>query len=145
MYAYKYERPAVTVDIVLFSTKGQMPNVLLIQRKNDPFKGRWAIPGGFIEMDETLKQSATRELKEETGVNISEEKLKQLYTFGDPNRDPRHRTITVVYLAIVDPDDVKLRAASDASDTKWFPCDDLPQLAFDHQKILDMALERLNE
>lgn len=141
MYTYKYERPCVTVDIILFSTKNQTSELLLIQRKNDPFKGRWAIPGGFIEMDEPLKQAAVRELKEETNVDISEEKLEQFYTFGKPDRDPRARTITVAYLAIIDPDDVKPEADSDASGVRWFPCDELPPLAFDHQEIIERALK----
>jgi len=143
MYTYKYERPAVTVDILLFSLRGQTPEILLIQRKNEPFKGKWAIPGGFIEIDESLEGAAVRELKEETNISISEEKLEQLYTFGKPDRDPRTRVITVAYFAIIDPDDVKPKADSDASDIRWFPCNNLPQLAFDHQKIIEMALERL--
>lgn len=141
MYTYKYERPCVTVDIILFSTKNQTSELLLIQRKNDPFKGRWAIPGGFIEMDEPLKQAAVRELKEETNVDMSGEELEQFHTFGKPDRDPRARTITVAYLAIIDPDDVKPEADSDASDVRWFPCDELPPLAFDHQEIIERALK----
>lgn len=140
MYTYKYERPCVTVDILLFSTRGQTPEILLIQRKNEPFQGEWAIPGGFIEMDESLEQAAVRELKEETNIDISEEKLEQFYTFGKPDRDPRTRVITVAYFAIIDSDDVQPEAYSDAPDVRWFSCDHLPPLAFDHQKILDMAL-----
>jgi len=143
VFTYKYERPAVTVDILLFSINDNSPEVLLIQRKNDPFKGKWAIPGGFIEMDETLEESAVRELKEETNISIPQEKLEQLYTFGKPDRDPRTRVITVVYFAIVDSNNLKPEANSDASDVKWFSCNNLPPLAFDHQDIVDMALKRL--
>lgn len=145
MYTYEYERPCVTVDVILFSDKKVIPEILLIQRKNEPFKGKWAIPGGFIEMDESLEQAAVRELKEETGISISEDELEQLYTFGAPERDPRARVITVAYFVIINSEKVKPEADTDAADVNWFSCDDLPPLAFDHQEIIEMALKRIKD
>ncbi len=135
-YCYEYPRPSVTVDIVIV-TREPRPRVLLIRRKNDPFAGAWALPGGFIDMDETLEASARRELREETGVETAE--LVQLYTFGDPGRDPRGRTISVAYLARVDPNEVRPVAADDAAEVGWFPLDAPPRLAFDHAQILTRA------
>ncbi len=141
MYKYKYPRPALTVDIVIFAMNEDDLNVLLIRRKGEPFQGQWAIPGGFVEMDETLETSARRELEEETGLkNIF---LEQLYTFGGVNRDPRERTVSVAYYALVQQKKQKVISGSDASEAKWFAVSDLPELAFDHQLILDTALERL--
>jgi 8-oxo-dGTP diphosphatase len=133
-FTYDYPRPAVTVDVVLL-TREERPRVLLIRRKNEPYAGAWALPGGFIEMGETLEQSARRELREETGVEIAE--LVQLQTFGDPGRDPRGRTISVAFLARVD--SVEAKAADDAAEAAWFALDALPALAFDHDQILALA------
>jgi 8-oxo-dGTP diphosphatase len=139
-YTYEYPRPAVTVDVVIVSRE-QEPRVLLIRRKHEPFAGMWAIPGGFVDMEEALEAAARRELYEETGLAAGE--LEQLHTFGDPGRDPRGRTISVVYLARVDPDQVKPRAADDAADVGWHRLNQLPALAFDHGQILAHARQRL--
>jgi 8-oxo-dGTP diphosphatase len=141
-YSYDYPRPAVTVDIVVV-TKARGPKVLLIRRKHDPFAGKWALPGGFVDMDETLETAARRELREETSVETAE--LVQLYTYGDPGRDPRGRTISVAYLARVDPRHVVPRAGDDAADAAWFPLTDLPELAFDHATILADARKFLRQ
>lgn len=132
-FCYEYPRPAVTVDIVIV-TREAKPRVLLIRRKHDPFAGQWAIPGGFVEMAESLEDAARRELQEETGVTAT--KLVQLHTFGAPDRDPRGRTISVAYLARVDPKRLKPRADDDAADVGWHPLHRLPALAFDHAAIL---------
>src|SRR5690348_13589260 len=125
-YTYDYPRPSVTVDVVLV-TRERTPRVLLIRRKGDPFAGRWALPGGFIDMDETLEESARRELREETGMEPAE--LVQLHTFGDPGRDPRGRTISVAYLARIDRDQATATAGDDAAEADWFPLRDPPPLA----------------
>src|SRR5436190_20165932 len=109
-YTYDYPRPAVTVDIVIV-TREDRPRVLLIRRKHEPFQGRWALPGGFVDMDENLEAAARRELKEETGIEVAQ--LRQLHTFGDPGRDPRGRTISVVYLAEVEQNQLQPKAADD--------------------------------
>jgi 8-oxo-dGTP diphosphatase len=132
-FTYAYPMPFVAVDLVLAS-KERPRRVLLIRRKHGPFAGSWALPGGFIEMDETLEESARRELREETGLETG--KLTQLGAYGDPGRDPRGRTISVVYLAVVDLKKLRPRAADDAADVAWFPLNRPPQLAFDHAKIL---------
>ncbi|HXR66800.1 MAG TPA: NUDIX domain-containing protein [Ktedonobacteraceae bacterium] len=137
----KYERPSVTVDVVMMSLRQGDLQVLLIKRRSWPFEGMWAIPGGFVNMDESLETAAKRELREETGVE--DVYLEQLYTFGDPGRDPRTRVITVVYFALLDSERLQVRAADDAVDVSWFPVYELPALAFDHAKILQYALERL--
>lgn len=140
--ASRYERPSVTVDVVIFTLINGELHVLLVLRRRWPFEGTWAIPGGFINMDESLEQAARRELEEETGVrNIY---LEQLYTFGEPGRDPRTRVISVAYIAIVRFDDQELRVSDESSDVRWFPVRMLPeQLAFDHEQILHYALSRL--
>lgn len=138
MFCYEYPRPAVTVDIVLFS--GGVPDVLLIQRKHPPFEKCWALPGGFIAMEESLEASACRELEEETG--ITDVKLTEIGTFGDPFRDPRGRVITVAYTAIVEKSLLNIEAGSDASEAAWFSSTDLPELAFDHTQIIRKALEK---
>ena len=135
-HCYDYPRPSVTVDIVLL-TREPRPRVLLIRRKRDPFAGAWALPGGFIEMDETLEESARRELREETGIEAGE--LVQVYTFGDPGRDPRGRTISVAYRGHVDAEALRPVAADDAAEVGWFALDALPALAFDHARIIAMA------
>jgi 8-oxo-dGTP diphosphatase len=138
-YTYDYPRPSVTVDIVLL-TRERKPRVLLIRRRHDPFAGRWALPGGFIEMDETLEESARRELQEETGLEVG--KLEQLHTFGDPGRDPRGRTITVVFMGRVG-NKLKPQADDDAVEVGWHRLDRLPQLAFDHAEVLASARKRM--
>lgn len=141
MYSYEYPRPLVTVDIVLMTDVQPNQQVLLIRRKNPPFKGFWALPGGFIDMDESLEDSALRELFEET--NISGVQLTQVGTFGEQDRDPRGRVITVAYVGVIKPEQQKAIAGSDASEVSWFSILELPQLAFDHKTIIQAALERL--
>jgi 8-oxo-dGTP diphosphatase len=140
-YTYKHPHPAVTVDCVVFGFDEADLKLLLIKRKLDPFKGRWALPGGFIKMEDSLEQAARRELADETG--ITQLYLEQLYTFGEPERDPRERIISVAYYALVKLADHTVRAASDALEVAWFPVAELPKLAFDHEKIVDTALKRL--
>jgi 8-oxo-dGTP diphosphatase len=131
----------VTVDIVIFTLKEGSLQVLLVKRGVAPFEGQYAIPGGFIRGDESLEEAALRELHEETGVrNVF---LEQLYTFGDPKRDPRGRVITVAYYALIASDKLSLAAGADAAEAQWFPASSVPPLAFDHKSILDYALERL--
>jgi len=141
MYSYEYPHPAVTVDIVIFTIRDDQLKLLLIRRAGEPYQGEWALPGGFIAMDEDLEQSARRELEEETGV--AGVFLEQLYTFGKPDRDPRERVITVAYYALIPSDKLQLRAASDAEAVGWFGLDELPELAFDHPRIVERAHERL--
>lgn len=140
-FTYKYPHPAVTVDGVVFGYDAADLKVLLIQRGGVPFRGKWAIPGGFVDMDEDLETAARRELEEETGM--TELYLEQLYTFGAPKRDPRERVISVAYYALVKLADHKVRAASDARNVAWFPVAKLPELAFDHDEILEVAVKRL--
>jgi 8-oxo-dGTP diphosphatase len=137
----KYERPSVTVDVLMMSLRQRDLQTLFIKRRAWPYEGMWAIPGGFIRMNESLESAAKRELQEETGVQ--DVYLEQLYTFGDPGRDPRTRVVTVVYFALLDSERLLVRAASDATDVGWFSVYELPQLAFDHQEIVDYALNRL--
>ena len=141
MYPYKYPHPAVTVDCVVFGLDEGDLKVLLIQRDQDPYQGAWAIPGGFVGIDEDLEAAARRELEEETAVR--DLYLEQLYTFGAPNRDPRERVITVAYFAIVKLCEHPVTAATDARNAAWFEVDDLPELAFDHKEILNTAVARL--
>ena len=142
-HTYEYARPSVTVDCVVFGLDldAEDLKIVLIQRSGRPFAGMWALPGGFVDMGETLEQAAKRELQEETG--ISRLYLEQLYTFGDPGRDPRDRVITVAYYALVKLTDHTIKADTDASDVAWFGVSDLPRLAFDHAKIVATALGRL--
>ena len=135
-YTYKYPRPAVTADCVVM-TKEANPHVLLIERGFDPFKGRWAFPGGFMNMDETAEQCAIRELEEETGLKISS--IHQIGAYSKVDRDPRGRTITVAYLATIEAP-AKVRGQDDAAKAEWFPIDALPPLAFDHDDIMKDAL-----
>jgi 8-oxo-dGTP diphosphatase len=137
----KYEKPSVTVDIVIFTVQNNELKVLLVKRNLEPFKDKWAIPGGFVRMHESLEDAAKRELEEETGVK--DVYLEQLYTFGDPKRDPRGRVITVSYMALVNSENIQLKAATDVSQAQWFPVFEIKSLAFDHKKILDYALLRL--
>ena len=140
-YTYDYPHPAVSVDIAIFTIRNDELNVLLIKRAEAPFRGEWALPGGFVQMQESLGAAAERELLEETGV--SGVYLEQLYTFGQPDRDPRERVITVAYYALIPSDQVELRAASDAEGVGWFSVERLPELAFDHPEILETATDRL--
>lgn len=133
---YDYPRPMVTVDAVIFSGQNRDRRVALIRRKNNPFAGSWALPGGFLDMEETLDTAAARELKEETG--LAGIPLKQFYTFGDPGRDPRGRSISVAFYGFI-PLPTPLRAADDAAEAAWFPVSDLPSVAFDHDKIIFIA------
>ncbi len=140
-YCYKYPRPAVTADCIVF-TKENTPKVLLIERGSDPFKGCWAFPGGFLNMDETTEQCAIRELKEETGLEVT--RVQQIGTYSKVDRDPRGRTITVAYLAIVDAP-VAVTGQDDAANAEWWPLSDLPHLAFDHYDIMQDAIQKYKE
>jgi 8-oxo-dGTP diphosphatase len=139
-FCYEFPRPAVTVDIVLFHRFQSELEVLLIKRSNDPFKDFWAFPGGFVDENESLEDAAARELREETGLDSI--KLKQIGAFGDPGRDPRGHTVSVVFAAVLS---VRhdARAADDASDAQWHSADRPPKLAFDHKKILKIALKKI--
>jgi 8-oxo-dGTP diphosphatase len=136
-----YPRPSVGVDVIIFTLRENDLHVLLVKRGHPPFKGMWAIPGGFVRIDESVEEAALRELEEETGVR--DVYLEQLYTFGDVNRDPRGRVITVAYYALVPATAMQPRAGSDAAETGWWSAYDLPTLAFDHRDILNYALQRL--
>ena len=140
-FCYRYPHPAVTTDCVIFGFDGERLQVLLIERGIEPYKGRWAFPGGFLKMDETAEEGALRELKEETGLENAY--IQQLHTFSDPNRDPRERVITIAYYALVRIQEVK--GGDDAAAARWFPLDEIPPLAFDHDYILRMATQRLRE
>lgn len=140
-YCYKYPHPAVTTDCVIFGFNGERLQVLLIERGIEPFKGHWAFPGGFLKMDETAEEGARRELKEETGLENAY--IQQLHTFSNPGRDPRERVITIAYYALVKIQEVK--GGDDAASARWFPLDEIPSLAFDHDYILRMAIQRLRE
>lgn len=140
-YVYEWPRPMVTVDAVVF-LKGQgKTNVLLIKRKKEPFKGSWVFPGGFLEMDEELADAAARELAEETGVVGVE--LEQMHTFGTCGRDPRGRVISVAFAGAVKSDKATVKAGDDAAEAAWFDIDRLPELAFDHNEVAKMAIEKL--
>ena len=139
-YTYEYPRPAVTADVVAI-TKEAEPKVLLIQRGFAPFKGCWAFPGGFMNMDETTEQCAIRELEEETGLALST--MTQIGAYSKVDRDPRGRTITVAYLAVLDKP-LDMIAQDDAAKAKWFPIKELPPLAFDHADIMTDAIRLFN-
>ncbi len=143
-YVYEYPRPAVTVDVVLFAFLDHRLQVLLVRRRKAPFADHWALPGGFVGIREGLEEAALRELEEETGVH--DVYLEQLYTFGDPDRDPRGRVITVAYFGLVSADQVarmRVRGGDDAADARWWDVYHLPRLAFDHDRIIAYALRRL--
>lgn len=140
-YTYRFARPAVMADCVILSRAGGTVRVLLVKRRNPPFQGRWALPGGFVEMDESLEEAAHRELREETGVTGM--RLKQLQAFGDPGRDPRGRVITVAFMGEVGKLRRRVRGRSDAKEARWFPASKVPPLGFDHRKIVKFALARL--
>src|SRR3954452_24664141 len=140
-FKYEYPRAALTVDCVVFGFDQEELKLLLIQRGLEPFKGRWALPGGFVRVDETLDEAARRELEEEAGLkNIF---LEQLYSFGAVDRDPRERVVTVAYYALVKLSGYAAKAATDAANARWFPVSNIPNLAFDHAEILATAVERL--
>jgi 8-oxo-dGTP diphosphatase len=140
-FTYEYPRAALTVDCVVFGLDDEDLKVLLIQRDQEPFAGRWALPGGFVRLDETVDQAARRELQEETG--LEKVFLEQLYTFSDLDRDPRERVVTIASYALVRLSAHQVKAATDARNAAWFAVDDLPDLAFDHDTIFPVALTRL--
>ena len=136
-HTYPFPRPAVTVDIIIFRLTDKIPEVLLISRGREPYKGQWALPGGFVDKDESLEKAAARELEEETGLkNIL---LTQMHTFGDPGRDPRGHTVSVVYVGYLT-GTAESKAGDDAAAAEWFNIEKLPRLAFDHADILKMAI-----
>ncbi|MCI0488584.1 MAG: NUDIX hydrolase [Blastocatellia bacterium] len=138
-YCYDYPRPSVTVDIALFRRASDRVEVLLIKRAREPFKGMWAFPGGFVDRDESLEDAAARELKEETGLEGI--RFQQVGAFGDPGRDPRGHTVSIVFTAVIDGSQ-KAKAADDADDARWHSAARPPALAFDHKKLLRIARER---
>jgi len=140
-YVYEWPRAMVTADAAVFACFAGKTRLLLVQRKHPPYQGHWALPGGFIEMDEDLKDAAARELAEETGLQGV--CLKQLRTFGRPGRDPRGRVITVVYTGIAEKGWENVEAADDAAVVKWFDVAHLPEMAFDHDEIARCALEQV--
>lgn len=131
----------LSVDAVVFGYESGTISVLLIKRKYEPFKGKWAIPGGFVLNNESLEHGVERELKEETGIKINY--LEQLYTFGNPERDPRSRVVSVAYFGLIKPSAFKIFASTDAEEVQWFNINALPELSFDHDKILELAITRL--
>lgn len=140
-YTYKHPHPAVTVDVVTFTYHEGEIKVLLVRRAIDPFKGQWALPGGFLKPDENLEQAARREIQEETG--LAGLPFQQIGAFGEPERDPRERVVSIAYMAVVRHSEVSPRAGSDAAEVAWMPLHSPPKLAFDHKQILALAHERL--
>jgi len=140
-YTYPFPRPAVTADVVLFGRGRSGLEVLLIQRGHARFAGSWALPGGFVELDEPLERAARRELAEETGLEVGP--LEQLGAYGDPGRDPRGHVVTIAYVGLVEAAARSPRAASDAAGSAWYPVDALPPLAFDHDRIIADGLARV--
>ena len=141
IYSYKYPHPAVATDCVIFGFDGVSIRVLLIERGIEPYRGRWAFPGGFMKIDETAGECARRELEEETG--LKEALVEQFYTFTDVHRDPRERVLSIAHYALVRLSEV--RGGDDAANARWFALDEIPSLAFDHDRILRMALDKLKE
>ncbi len=138
-YTYQYPKPSVTTDCIITKSSEDKKMVLLIKRKHNPFINNWALPGGFVEMDEDLLDGAKRELEEETGLKDID--LTQFKTFGKPNRDPRGRTISVIYYGFVGNKELIVEAGDDAAETRWFDLEKLPELAFDHKEIMDEFFE----
>jgi 8-oxo-dGTP diphosphatase len=141
-FVSEFENPAVTVDCIVFGYSAGSLQVLLIKRGLAPFKGKWALPGGFVRIKETIDEAARRELEEETGLkNVY---MEQLYTFGEVNRDPRQRVISVAYFALINlKDNAEVQGGTDADEAQWFDVNELPELAFDHSHIVSMAVNRL--
>jgi 8-oxo-dGTP diphosphatase len=139
-FTYQYPRAATTADAIVFRRKANKPELLLIQRADDPFKNQWALPGGFLNMDETLEECVLRETEEETGLRGL--KFEQLAAFSSLNRDPRHRTITIAFFAWAK-ENQQAKAGSDAKNLAWFSLDQLPVLAFDHDEIIKAAIKKL--
>lgn len=142
MYSYKYPRPALTADCIVFARKELDFRVLLVQRANEPYKGKWAFPGGFMNMDETTEEAARRELKEETGLIVDD--ISQIGTFDRVDRDPRGRVITVAYFVVID-GIREVKGGDDAAVARWFSIQNLPELAFDHQEIMEVAMRKLRD
>jgi len=141
-YIYDWPRPMVTADALVFTHSGGKIKVLLIKRGNEPFKGKWAVPGGFVNMDEELEDAVLRELEEETG--LTGVYLKQMHTFGTVGRDPRGRQITVVFMGIAKEEQTKVQAGDDAAEAQWFDIEELPEeLAFDHDEVIRFAVGKL--
>lgn len=140
-YTYKYPHPAVTTDCVTFGVDGHKLKVLLIERGNEPYKGSWAFPGGFLNMNENAEEGALRELEEETGLTLR--RIKELGTFSEVNRDPRERIISIAFYAMIEK--VEVKGNDDAAKAQWFSIDKVPHLAFDHDLMLQKALQKLNE
>lgn len=143
LFTYEYPHPAVTTDSVVFGFDGRELHLLLIERGGEPYKGCWALPGGFVRMNETVEEGAMRELAEET--NVRDVFLEQYHVFSSVDRDPRERVITVAFIALVRKSDYRLLAGDDAARASWFLADELPVLAFDHNEIIDMGREKLRE
>lgn len=139
-YTYEHPRPAVTVDCLVYRNDPAGKKILLVKRKHEPYKDCWALPGGFLNKNETLHEAAVRELKEETGLAML--KLVQFHTFDAVNRDPRHRTISTVFYCDATDQSGEVTPASDASDARWIRLDELPELAFDHDAIINLARQR---
>ncbi len=142
-FSYRHPHPSVAVDIAVFSLKELTLHTLLIERGREPYRGAWALPGGFVRIEESLEDAARRELREETGLDCAV--LDQIAAFGAPDRDPRERVISIAYLAVVRMDSVTLTAGTDAARAHWWPSESLPSLAFDHSEILSRARTRLRE
>ena len=140
-YHYKYPHPSITTDCVIFGFDGTKLRVLLVERGIEPYKGRWAFPGGFLKMEESAEDGALRELEEETG--LKDAYIKQFHAFSDPNRDPRERIVTIAYYALVRMQEVK--GGDDAAKAEWFALDEVPSLAFDHDQILRRAEQALRQ
>lgn len=140
VYTYEYPRPALTADVLVFSHDRR--EVILIRRKNEPYKDCWALPGGFMDMDETIEQCAVRELKEETNIDVSD--LYLIGVFSKVDRDPRGRTVTVAYYCFADKETTAIKALDDASEIAWCKIDSMPVLAFDHKEVIEKALTMIN-
>jgi len=141
-YVYDWPRPMITVDSIVFAFFNDRPHLLLINRRSEPFKGKWALPGGFVNIDEELETAAERELAEETG--LKDVRLEQMHTFGKCGRDPRGRQITIAFMGIAEKGTDKIKAGDDAAEAKWFDVDNLPDdLAFDHNEMAEFAIKKL--